>query len=178
MLLAGDIGATKTTLAVFSPDKGPRHPLAEATFPSQDYRSLEVIASLLLQLDRRKIAVGFVTNGCVSGAGNGVVSISSHPHQTATILEALARVGAASAGPLTGILSAGYRIPGGVSSICFALSSSGKTLAAEAYMKHRCAAIQFVLAQKPPYGETPEVEHRRRTVYLEDLRLSAGERKR
>ena len=43
MLLAADIGATKTNLAVFSPQDGPRSPLAEATFPSADYPSLEAL---------------------------------------------------------------------------------------------------------------------------------------
>jgi glucokinase len=37
LLLAGDIGGTKTNLAVFSADAGPRAPLAEARFPSGDY---------------------------------------------------------------------------------------------------------------------------------------------
>jgi glucokinase len=43
MLLAGDIGGTKTKLAVFSAETGPRVPLAEATFASADYPSLEVL---------------------------------------------------------------------------------------------------------------------------------------
>jgi len=43
MLLAGDIGGTKTKLAVFSTESGPRVPLAEATFPSADYASLETL---------------------------------------------------------------------------------------------------------------------------------------
>ena len=43
MLLAGDVGGTKTDLAVFSPESGPRAPLVEATFPSADYPSLEAI---------------------------------------------------------------------------------------------------------------------------------------
>jgi glucokinase len=45
MLLAGDIGGTKTNLAVFSPDAGLRAPLVEATFPSADYDSLEALVS-------------------------------------------------------------------------------------------------------------------------------------
>ena len=48
MLLAGDIGGTKTNLAVFSPEAGPKAPLAEATFPSGRYPSLEVIAQKFL----------------------------------------------------------------------------------------------------------------------------------
>jgi glucokinase len=44
MLLTGDIGGTKTSLAVFSLKAGPRAPLAEASFLSADYSSLEAIA--------------------------------------------------------------------------------------------------------------------------------------
>jgi glucokinase len=52
MLLAGDIGGTKTNLAVFSPEAGPRAPLAEATFPSADYPSLEALTlEFLSQVD-------------------------------------------------------------------------------------------------------------------------------
>ncbi len=43
MLLAGDIGGTKTNLAVFSPETGWRVPSAEATYPSADYPSLEAL---------------------------------------------------------------------------------------------------------------------------------------
>ncbi|MFO7740848.1 MAG: glucokinase [Anaerolineae bacterium] len=44
MLLAGDIGGTKTKLAVYSKERGPRKPLVEETFPSRDYDGLEAIA--------------------------------------------------------------------------------------------------------------------------------------
>lgn len=43
MLLAGDIGGTKTDLAVFSPAGGPRTPLAQAEYPSARYPSLEAL---------------------------------------------------------------------------------------------------------------------------------------
>ncbi|OQA39714.1 MAG: Glucokinase [Chloroflexi bacterium ADurb.Bin325] len=45
MLLAGDIGGTKTVLAVFSQSAGERAPLAEKTYPSTAYASLEEIAA-------------------------------------------------------------------------------------------------------------------------------------
>ncbi|MGD2179309.1 MAG: glucokinase [Anaerolineae bacterium] len=41
MLLAGDIGGTKTDLAIFSPDKGPQEPLEESTFASAAHPGLE-----------------------------------------------------------------------------------------------------------------------------------------
>jgi glucokinase len=43
MLLAGDIGGTKTLLALYSPDAGVRQPVAEAEFHSADYPGLDAI---------------------------------------------------------------------------------------------------------------------------------------
>ena len=48
LLLAGDIGGTKTTLAIYSSQRGPRLPLAEATFASADYASLQALAAKFL----------------------------------------------------------------------------------------------------------------------------------
>ena len=48
MLLAGDIGGTKTNLAIFSSEAGPRAPLAEATLPSARYPSLEALVQTFL----------------------------------------------------------------------------------------------------------------------------------
>jgi glucokinase len=48
MLLAADIGGTKTDMAVFSAELGPRAPIAEKRFPSADYPSLEAIATEFL----------------------------------------------------------------------------------------------------------------------------------
>src|SRR6185312_4722875 len=48
MLLAGDIGGTKTTLAIYAPEQGLRAPLATATFPSAQYPSLEAIVRAFL----------------------------------------------------------------------------------------------------------------------------------
>jgi glucokinase len=48
VLLAGDIGATKTSLGVYSTEKGPREPIVERTFPSDRYSSLEVLVGEFL----------------------------------------------------------------------------------------------------------------------------------
>ena len=48
MLLAGDIGGTKTSLAIYSADAGVRKPLAEATFPSALYPSLDALVRTFL----------------------------------------------------------------------------------------------------------------------------------
>lgn len=52
MILAGDIGGTKTILAVFSAEQGLRAPLSEKTFPSQQYNSLEdIVQEFLAEFD-------------------------------------------------------------------------------------------------------------------------------
>ncbi len=62
MLLAGDIGGTKTRLAVFTPEAGPRAPLAKATYSSIRYVSLEALvreflASVSLTVERASFGV-------------------------------------------------------------------------------------------------------------------------
>lgn len=49
MLLAGDIGGTKTVLALYAPERGPRHPIATTTFSSKQFDSLEAIVDSFLQ---------------------------------------------------------------------------------------------------------------------------------
>jgi glucokinase len=56
LFLAGDIGGTKTALAIFSTETGPRRPLARATFPSADYASLEAIVQAFMASQADKVA--------------------------------------------------------------------------------------------------------------------------
>jgi glucokinase len=71
MLIAGDIGGTKTALAIFSNEGGPHAPLAEGTFHSANYPSLqsivkEFVATAKKPVDRACFAVaGPVISGRV-----------------------------------------------------------------------------------------------------------------
>lgn len=49
MILAGDIGGTKTRLAVVDPERGPREPVATETIRSASYDSLEEMVTKFLQ---------------------------------------------------------------------------------------------------------------------------------
>lgn len=69
-VLAGDVGGTKTTLAVFSSETGLASPLAEESFPSKDYSGLESVVREFLsrnnkiKIDRASFGVaGLVMNG-------------------------------------------------------------------------------------------------------------------
>lgn len=62
VLLAGDIGGTKTNLALFSRERGPYTPLTKETFPSGHYPSLEALAKEFLgsvntRIDRASFGV-------------------------------------------------------------------------------------------------------------------------
>jgi len=52
MLLAGDIGGTKTVLALYAEESSPASPLAEETFPSARYDNLEQIIDEFLRAKR------------------------------------------------------------------------------------------------------------------------------
>ncbi len=64
MLLIGDVGATKTDLAVVAPGAGPRAPVAAAEFPSGDYPSLQALVREFLG----RVAIA-VTRACFGVPG-------------------------------------------------------------------------------------------------------------
>jgi glucokinase len=68
MLLAGDVGATKTELAIFVPDRGSRAPLVQQRFHSADYAGLEAIARELLGQVRGQAGIT-VTDACFDVPG-------------------------------------------------------------------------------------------------------------
>jgi glucokinase len=75
LLLAGDIGGTKTALAIYAPEDGPRSPIVEATFPSAGYESLEDLALEFLSgthlpVDRASFGVAGPVAGGRSKATN------------------------------------------------------------------------------------------------------------
>jgi glucokinase len=72
LLLAGDIGGTKTALAVYSAERGPHAPLLQAEFPSAKYSSLGVVVREFLA--RADLPV---ERACFAVAGP-VIAGSSH----------------------------------------------------------------------------------------------------
>jgi glucokinase len=77
MLLAGDIGGTKTELAVFSPDNGPHEPLAESRFASAAYPGL--VAMVGEFLDRVEYEVDRATFGVAGPVIQNRVEVTNLP---------------------------------------------------------------------------------------------------
>lgn len=55
MLIAGDIGGTKTDLAIFSSEAGPHTPLAETKVRSADYPNLQAIVKEFLGMEKKPV---------------------------------------------------------------------------------------------------------------------------
>lgn len=80
MLLAGDIGGTKTVLALFSPEAGPHTPLREATFPSARYGRLEaIVREFLEQVGETGAAIDRACFGVAGPVVNGSAEITNLP---------------------------------------------------------------------------------------------------
>jgi glucokinase len=77
MLLAGDLGGTKTNLAIFSSEDGPRQPLVQATLPSSQYPSLEaLVREFLAQVDFKP---QWATFGVAGPVVSGKATITNLP---------------------------------------------------------------------------------------------------
>jgi len=107
-ILIGDIGGTKTILAVFSSESGPNQPLVEETYPSAHYDSLEDIVSEFLA----KVNMKF-ERACFGVAGP-VVDGHAHITNLPWVIDSLnlkATFGWKSAALLNDLESVAYAIP-------------------------------------------------------------------
>lgn len=77
MLLAGDIGGTKTLLAVYASSEKFRRPLAERRYASDDYHSLEAILTEFL--NETRLPVTHAVFGIAGPVVNGVVETTNLP---------------------------------------------------------------------------------------------------
>ena len=77
MILAGDIGGTKTLLGLYTSTEDVKRPFRQQTFPSQHYDSLEaIIAEFLADSNEAPTAASFAVAGPVK---QGVAEITNLP---------------------------------------------------------------------------------------------------
>jgi glucokinase len=77
MLIAGDIGGTKTDLAIYSIESGPHAPLAQAQFHSADYHSLQAMVSEFLA--QAKLPVAYASFDVAGPVIDGHVKTTNLP---------------------------------------------------------------------------------------------------
>ncbi len=77
MILAGDIGGTKTELGIYSHEAGVRSPLAHAIFPSAEYAGLEAI--VIEFLSRLEFEIEKAVFGVAGPVSEGKATITNLP---------------------------------------------------------------------------------------------------
>ena len=79
LLLAGDIGGTKTNLAIYALDEGLRAPRAEAGYPSADYPNFETLVRQFL--DEVNLPVERASFGVAGPVVDGRAAVTNLPWQ-------------------------------------------------------------------------------------------------
>ena len=116
-------------------------------------RTLEVVASIAVRLERQGCAIGFVTNGALAGEVSPLCAVTRNQKQLPTILEALARVRMEPGGDLIDTMRRGLNLPWGTTCLYFTLEEAGPALfAREYFMGRRTPVMLFVCRPSPPAG--------------------------
>jgi uncharacterized protein (DUF58 family) len=131
-------------------------------------RTLEVVASLALKLDRGGHAVGLVTNGMLTGGGSSVVAIARSHRQLPAILEVLARLEMKPRMGLVEMMRSGLNLTWGVSGACFSYDD-GAIAAAEQYFSNRKTPVVFFLSRRQASSEKDRPKLRREIRRIGDI---------
>ena len=90
MLLAGDIGGTKTVLGIYAEDAGPRRPLAVRIYPSAKYPSLQAIVEEFLATVHLPVGRAcFDVAGPIVGGRAKLTNLPWEPIEEPALAEAL-----------------------------------------------------------------------------------------
>jgi hypothetical protein len=121
-------------------------PFAKYSAMNDFEQTLEAVASMAVQCDQRRIALGLLTNGVVQG-GQSYLSISRGPNQLPAILEVLARVVMQSNQSLTHTLRRGLLLDWGVSGVCFSYQMDQNLYNLEDFFLNRKIPMMFVVSR-------------------------------
>jgi uncharacterized protein (DUF58 family) len=117
-------------------------------------RTLEVVASLAVRLDRQGCTLGFATNGLISGGNLSVLPIARTPQQLSDILEVLARLQMESKGDLVNLLKHGLELPRDLSCVYFSYEKNDTAIATtEFFAQCKIPMISIVCQRPSPPGE-------------------------
>ncbi len=148
-------------LDVASFEKGNR----EAEFE----HTLEVAASLAVQLDRKGYAVGFAANGRLKGERSALISMGRGPRQIPAILETLARIQAAPTGKTAGIIGQLVGAQRGISCVYFSYADDSSLTEMEQFFRKLQIPVSFCVCHRDP-----KIPHARETIRytINEIRLN------
>ena len=125
LLLAADVGGTKTVLALYRADGGPQHPVAKATFSSTQHASLEDVVAAFLK--DRNVSIRRASFGIAGPVVDGRVQVTNLPW----VVEEQS---------LGGLLGAPVRLLNDLAAIAYAVPRLGRGRSGDAQCGDACAA--------------------------------------
>jgi uncharacterized protein (DUF58 family) len=134
-------------------------------------RTLEVVASLAVRLDKKGDAVGLLTNGAIVGDGPAAVPIAKSSSQLSAILEVLARLQMKAEADSINTLRRGLEASWGMSCVYFSYEE-GKTAAVlREYFRHRKSPVTFFVWRPGPDSREDRAEVWQKIHQLYDIRI-------
>jgi len=137
--------------------------------------TLEVIASLAVQLQDMGCAVGLVTNGVLTGGGFAVLPATRSPGQLPAILETLARLQTAQKGAIEPIMRQAMGSQRGVSCAYFSYQSGRAAAEIEKYCRQQNIPVTFFVCRCDPASEAIRQKNRAGMYTLDEICIQENE---
>ena len=137
--------------------------------------TLEVIASLAVQLQEMGCAVGLATNGVMTGGGFSVLPATRAPRQLPAILETLARLQTAQKGAIEPIMRQALGSQRGVSCAYFSYQAGRTAAESETYCRQQNIPITFFVCRSDPEFEAIRQKSRAGMHTLDEIRIQGNE---
>jgi uncharacterized protein (DUF58 family) len=134
-------------------------------------RTLEIAASLAVQLDRQGYALGLAANGNLTGGKSAILPIARNPQQLSAILEVLARLRMEPGMDLRDTLERGLPLSWGVSCFLFTLEADERAHAVEEYFALRKIPTAYMTARVPSIPPAEGRWVRTKIYHGDDIRL-------
>jgi len=132
-------------------------------------RTLEIVASLSVQLDRQGYALGLATNGLISGGNLSVLPIARTPQQLSDILEILARLQMESKGDLVNLLKHGLELPRDLSCVYFSYEKNDTAIATTEFFAQCSIPMISIVCKRPSSSGENDSEIGGRIYSLDEL---------
>ena len=137
--------------------------------------TLEVIASLALQLQNIGCAMGLATNGVLTGGGFTVLPATRAPGQLPAILETLARLQMVQKGTIEPVMQQAVGSQRGVSCAYFSYRAGRAAAETEKYCRLQNVPITFFLCCSDPVSEAIRQKSGAGMHTLDEIRIQGNE---
>ena len=138
-------------------------------------KTLEVIASLALQLHDKGCAVGLVTNGVLTGDGPSILNTTRAPGQLTALLEALARLQMTKKSALEPIMRRSLSARRGISCAYFSFKSDRAEVDMQKYCRQHHIPITFFVCRADPPSDAILSKNSAGMHAIDEIRIQGNE---